>query len=102
MAVLNWIVLVAGLLIASAMVGRIVDARPLKTRRWPGGFASGTEQQRRQVIALLPLGVGLALLGGGQLAIAWSRPLAAAFIVAAALTFAVALVFFARGLRASG
>jgi hypothetical protein len=97
---MRWFAMVAGLLVVLLAVGRIVDLPVLKTRRWPGSFASATRQQRQQIFALLPLGLGIAALGAGQLAIDWSRPLATVLLVVALVVTAAAAVVYARALVA--
>jgi hypothetical protein len=99
-AALRWLTIAGGLVIALLALGRMLDARPLITRRWPGNFASGTPLQRRQVFGLLGLGFGLAALGASELTIDWSRPLATVLLVVSLLIFAATIFVFARVLVA--
>jgi hypothetical protein len=84
------------LLIVLLVVARRRDLPFIRSRSWPGTFATGTPRQRKTIMAVLPLGMGLIFLGAGQSVAASNRWLAGVLFVAAIAVFAVALVLFVR------
>lgn len=106
MAALNWVTIALGVLIVVLGLARVLDVGFMKTKRWPGPFASGTYRQRWQLLGSTQLGVGIVLLGGGQLAgSSGHRAVALVLLVLGVLAFIVALILFARaatGQRADG
>ena len=88
-----------GVLIFLVAVGRVTNIPLLKTRRWPGDFGSGTREQRRNMVALIPLGFGFALSGLSQ-SIGPSRSVLTGVLVFIAIgSFAVALLTYAGVLK---
>ena len=99
MAALNWITIGLGVLIVALGLARVLNVGFMKTKRWPGSFASGTHRQRWQLLGSTELGVGIVLLGAGQLAGgAGQRAVALVLLVLGVVAFIVAIVLFARAL----
>jgi len=88
-----------GAVIAILAAARMLDARFLRNLRWPGPIASGTPRQRGQVVGMIPLGIGFAMLGAGQAAGSAHRGLAEALLLTALVAFAAAMALFARSFR---
>ena len=89
---------ILGLLIVLIALGRLLDVSAFRTRRWPGSFASGGVQKRREVIALGPLGFGFLFFGAAEAIMMSNRALAGLLMGAAAVTFISAIFLFGRAL----
>src|SRR5919201_2375169 len=89
----------AGLAIVALAIGRMLDITALRSRRWPGPFKQGSDYQRRSVAGLVPMGLGVMLLGLGLLL---GRPggiITATLLVAAGISYVVAALIYAGIVR---
>ncbi|TMC53786.1 MAG: hypothetical protein E6J20_05175 [Chloroflexi bacterium] len=97
-----WLTVALGVFTVLLGLARILDVRFMKSKRWPGPFASGTPRQRAQVLASMALGGGIALLGAGQALGPAHRTPALIVYTLAIVVFGVAIFAFLRASRAPG